>query len=227
MPFKNPQQLANNMITSNDAMYREQLKSLGIPENEHEDYLKSIARSEREAKDRERVNNEQQKWKDANSKKPLKTTTEQLEKIRQAAIDEFGLTDRFGDAFYMLPNGKMLNGSGGSGRRIYDHRDINSPYANVGIDLRELDQGGNTTNMLDFMRGGHLRIIPENEAIDIMSKPTDEQMNAIYGLWRRGKLNNLQASNPNDKYGQQLGYLEGIKSERQIADFINKHFGGK
>lgn len=223
--FKNPNDLAKSMITSNDDMYREQLKSLGIPESEHESYLQSIAKEERESADRERVRKSIDDWDAKNRLKPLKTTPEQLDKIRKAAIKEFGLTNNFNDAFYMLPNGNMLKG-GEYGTRYYDHRDINSPYANNNIDLQEIDRGGNTTNMLDFMRGGHLRIIPENSSIDIMAKPTEQQMNQIYQLWKSGKLNNLQASDPNDKYGQQLGYLENIRNERQIADFINKHFGG-
>lgn len=156
--------------------------------------------------------------------KPRSSTSEQLEKIRKAAIDEFGLTDKYDQAFYMLPSGQMLNGSGGQryGRYV-DHRDINSPYYTAGFDF-ETDQGGNSANMLDFMRGGHIRMIPENSAIDIMSKPTDQQMNKIYDMFKRGKLSNIQISNPNDKYGQQLDYLEDIQNERQIADLIKKYY---
>lgn len=222
--FKNPNDLSKKMITSNDDMYREQLKSLGIPENEHDEYLKSIAQSEKESQERERVKTAQQTWQERNNAKPYATTPEQLEKIRQAAIDEFGITPNFRNAFYMLPDGRMLDGSGGQGRRVYDHRDIGSSYINSNIDIQELDQGGNSHNMLDFMRGGHIRIMPESDAVDIMSKPTTEQMNQIYRLWRLGKLNNIQVSDAKDKYGQQLGYLENIENERQIADFLRKYY---
>ena len=156
--------------------------------------------------------------------RPRASTPEQLEKIRNSAIKEFGLTDRFSNAFYMLPDGRMLDGTGGQRwGRAYDHRDINSPYYNNQVDLQD-DEGGNSTNMMDFMRGGHIRMIPELNGIDLMAKPTDAQLNQIYKMFNRGLLNNIQVSSATDKYGQQLGYLEDIQSERQIADFLRKYY---
>ena len=225
MAFKNPNDLAKSMITSNDELYRGQLKQLGYKDEEMDEMLKGIAKSESEAKEREKNLNALNDWKKQNEQKPRSTTPDQLEKIRQAAIKEFGLTNNYGQAFYMLPDGRMLNGGMGQRYGRYtDHREINSPYTNAGVELYEEDQGGNSTNMLDFMRGGHIRMIPESSSIDIMSKPTDQQMNNIYRMWKSGKLDNIQISNPNDKYGQQLDYLENIQSERQIADLIRKYF---
>lgn len=156
--------------------------------------------------------------------KPRTSTPDQWERVRNAAIKEFGLTDKFSNAFYLLPNGQMLDGTGGQRYgRLYDHRDINSPYYNEGIDWED-EQGGNSSNMLDFMRGGHIRLIPENKAIDLMAKPTTEQLNQIYKAFNKGQLESIQVSNPKDKYGQQLGYLENIKNERQIADFLRKYY---
>lgn len=157
--------------------------------------------------------------------KPFGTTPEQMESIRKSAIDEFGTTNRYKEAFYMYPNGQMLSGMGGQRYgRVVDHREINSPYFNNNIELDDNDSG-NSTNMLDFMRGGNIRMIPETKAIDLMVKPSDEQMRHILNMYRQGALDNIQVSNAKDKYGQQLGYLEEIKNEAQITNFLRKYFG--
>ena len=222
--YKTPMQQAKSMFTSDDEKYCSELKQLGIPENEHENYLKSIGQSEREAKDRERVNKEINSWNEKNAQKIARTNPQQMDAIRKAAIKEFGLTTKFNNAFYMLPDGTMLDGSGGSGRRMLDHRDIGSSYLNANVDLQEIEQGGNSHNMMDFMRGGNIRLIPETNAIDLMSKPSEQQLNQIYKLWRMGYLDNIEVSSSDDKYGQSLGYLEDIQNERQIRDFINKYY---
>lgn len=222
--FKNPNEQAKQ-ITSNDAFYRGQLKELGIADNEMDSYLKSISQSEQEQASREQAKTAQQKWKEANEKKPRASTDAQYDSIRKAALKQFGRARNYRDAFYMYPDGTMISGSGGRPYgRILDHRDINSIYGDLGIDLYEEDQGGNSTNMLDFMRGGNIRMIPESASLDLMRKPTSQQMNKIYEMFNRGYLDNIQISNPNDKYGQQLGYLEEIQNERQIADFLRKYF---
>lgn len=155
-----------------------------------------------------------------------RSTPEQIKAVTNSAIDEFGLTSDFNDAFYMLPDGRMLSGGGKQNRssRVYDHRDINSPYYNNDLDF-ETERGGNSSNMMDFMRGGNIRLIPETSSIDLMANPTQAQRNAIYNLWKNGKINNIQISNPDDDYGQQLDYLEDIQKESQIANLFKKHYG--
>lgn len=158
-------------------------------------------------------------------KRPKSTTPEQMEHIRNSAIKEFGLTNRFQNAIYLLPNGQMLDGTGGQRYgRAYDHRDINSAYLNNKIELDE-EKAGNTTNMLDFMRAGNIRLVPETNSIDLMAKPTPEQQRAILNFWRLGKLDSIQITNPNDDYGQQLDYLEDIQKESQILNLLKKYYG--
>lgn len=157
-------------------------------------------------------------------KRPTATTPEQMEKLQKAAIKKFGTTDKFKDAFYLLPGGEMLSGTGGQKwGRVYDHRDVNEIYGDEGIDLDD-DAAGNTTNMLDFMRGGNIRLIPETNAIDLMKAPTSQQLRAIYNMYRQGALEGIQISNPSDKYGQQLDYLEDIQNEQQIRNLFKKHY---
>lgn len=205
-----------------------QFKSLGFNDDEIRDkYLPEARKSKAQELERQRVQRDKEDWEKQNAAKPRGADPSQMEKIRQEAIKEFGLANRFSDSFYMLPDGRMLSGAGkgrGGYGRSFDHRDIGSSYLNAGVDIQETDRGGNSHNMLDFMRGGNIRTIPESNSIDVMSKPTSEQMNAIYNLWRRGDIDNIQITNPNDKYGQQLDYLEDIKSEREIADFFNRNF---
>ena len=168
---------------------------------------------------------EHEKWKEANDKKPLSSTPEQMEAIRQHAIKSFGTTDRFENAFYMLPDGTMLDGTAGYGYgRVTDHRDINDSYYNSKVDLAEIEEGGNSHNMLDFMKAGNLRLIPETNAVDVMAKPTEAQMNRIKNLWRLGKIKAIEASDPNSRSGSSLGYLGNISSEDQIAAFLTRHF---
>lgn len=168
---------------------------------------------------------EHQKWKEANAKKPTSSTPEQMEAIRQHAIKSFGTTNRFENAFYMLPDGTMLDGTGGYGfGRMVDHRDIGDSYHDSNVDLAQIEEGGNSHNMLDFMRAGNLRLIPETNAIDVMAKPTEQQLNRIYNLWRLGKIKGIEASDPKTRSGSQLGYLGNINNEEQIAAFLNRYF---
>ena len=216
-------------VDPDEEMWTKQFKSMGFNDDEIKNkYLPEARKSKREALERERIKNEMQEWNRKNELKPKRATPEQMNKIRDAAIKRFGITNRLGDAFYMMPDGRMLSGAGGNyGNRVVDHRDIGSSYLDAGVDIQEAERGGNSHNMMDFMRGGNIRMIPENNSIDIMAKPTDAQMNMIYNMWRRGKLDGIQISNAEDKYGQQLGYLEDIRNERQISDFIRKYFANK
>ncbi len=154
------------------------------------------------------------------------TTPGQMNELRNAALKKYGTTEKYGDAFYMLPNGQMLNGTGGykGHGRTLDHRDINEIYDEADVDLEDLRYGGNTKNMLDFMRGGNIRMIPETKSLDIMSKPTDAQMNAIYRMWRDGKLDGIQISDPKTETGAELEFLDEIRNEAAISNLIRKYF---
>lgn len=164
-------------------------------------------------------------WKEKQARKPSASTPEQMNALRNRALRTFGSTDRYDDAFYMLPNGQMLSGTGGQNYgRVYDHRDINQVYGDEGVDLAEIAEGGNSTNMLDFMRGGNIRMIPETRSIDIMSKPTTQQMNRIYEMWKKGKLDGIQISDPKTKSGSELEFIDDIRNEAQISNLIRKYF---
>lgn len=133
------------------------------------------------------------------------------EDFENDARKKFGVTPYFKNATYMLSNGDLLDGSYGVKENPReDHRYINDIYFDRGIEFPYLSD-----YMRDFMKRGNLRVKPEVNAIELMTKPTDKQMNAIYRLYRLGKIDNLESDGE---------YLEDIQNERQIADFIRKHY---
>ena len=92
--------------------------------------------------------------------------------IEQAVIQakqEFGTTNDFKEAGYLLQDGTMLDfsgknqGSNVSGRRTLDHRDIQS----VNYEMRE------------FMEAGNIRLQPESNGFELMQEPTPEQYKTL------------------------------------------------
>ena len=90
-------------------------------------------------------------------------------KVFARAVKEWGLTEDPGLAGYILPNGTMLDLSGGSGTRAYDHRQ-------VGGFLEPSEHGrGATDGMHEFMDLGAIRWMPEGSGVDIRVPPTKQQ----------------------------------------------------
>ena len=94
------------------------------------------------------------------------------EYFRKKALKAFKTTTNFNEAGYMLPDGKLLNFSGGERNNRYrDHREIGEIY--------EATQGVAALNR--FMRDGNIRIMAESPGIDLTSvvEPTKEQYAAL------------------------------------------------
>ena len=94
------------------------------------------------------------------------------EYFRKKALKSFKTTTNFNEAGYLLPDGKLLNFSGGERNHRYrDHREIGEIY--------EATQG--TTALNRFMSDGNIRIMAESPGVDITSgvEPTKEQYAAI------------------------------------------------
>ena len=92
--------------------------------------------------------------------------------FRKKALKSFKTTTNFNEAGYLLPDGKLLNFSGGERNHRYrDHREIGEIY--------EATNGVNALNR--FMRDGNIRIMAESPGIDITSgvEPTNEQYAAL------------------------------------------------
>lgn len=94
------------------------------------------------------------------------------EYFRKKALKAFKTTTNFNEAGYLLPDGKLLNFSGGErNHRCRDHREIGEVY--------EATQGAAALNR--FMSDGNIRIMAESPGVDITSgvEPTKEQYAAI------------------------------------------------
>ena len=95
------------------------------------------------------------------------------EDIFEKAKEEFPLTDNASLAGYLLPDGSMLDFSGGQGQRIFDHRDISS----IDDALGDLSDG-----MIQFMHLGAIRLHASDMLyIDISDAnfPTPEQNSVL------------------------------------------------
>lgn len=94
------------------------------------------------------------------------------EYFRKKALKAFKTTTNFNEAGYLLPDGKLLNFSGGERNHRYrDHREIGEIY--------EATQGAEALNR--FLSDGNIRIMAESPGIDLASgvEPTAEQYAAI------------------------------------------------
>ena len=98
-------------------------------------------------------------------------------KIATAAVKHFGKTYRWSETGYLLADGSKLDFSGrhegaSGGHRTVDHRDILDIYPGD----TELDGNG---AMVDFMRQGNIRIMPEGDGINLQAQPTKAQERAL------------------------------------------------
>ena len=94
------------------------------------------------------------------------------EYFRKKALKAFKTTTNFNEAGYLLPDGKLLNFSGGERNHRYrDHREIGEIY--------EATQGAAALNR--FLNDGNIRIMAESPGIDLATgvEPTKEQYAAI------------------------------------------------
>ena len=94
-------------------------------------------------------------------------------KLFDAAKVEFGVTNNFNVAGYMLPDGSLLDFSeakdgGDPNDRTLDHRAVSRI-----IEDREYDS--RYAYIVDFMNEGAIRIIPEHAGVQLSAAPTAEQ----------------------------------------------------
>ena len=107
-------------------------------------------------------------------------TDEQRSQLFEAAKKQFGTTDNFKVAGYMLPDGSLLdfseaNDGGDPNQRTLDHREIEGIIMDEG---REYDS--RWMYLADFMNEGAIRLLPEYAGINIMKAPTKEQRQRLF-----------------------------------------------
>ncbi len=84
----------------------------------------------------------------------------------ERAVAQFGTTHDLSCGFYILPDGRVLDGSQGQGYRVADHRQI------------DYGPGGSET-MVQFQQLGPIRLSPEAPGIDLEVPPTYAQEKTI------------------------------------------------
>lgn len=96
---------------------------------------------------------------------------------RDTAVSQFGTTERFQTAGYILPDGRMLDFSDGGAKRAKDHREVISVFGPA-----ELGQNADGTTALNrFIAEGNVRVMAESPGVDVSGivQPSAEQMQQI------------------------------------------------
>ena len=122
---------------------------------------------------RQAVKQEQQKVYDTKAK----AAGGKPEYRRKLAVEQFGTTDRFELAGYILPDGRMLNFAQNDGTRDTDHREILDAFGPA-----EVSNGTEALN--EFLADGNVRVMAEAPGVDIAAKtpPTEQQLRQIRAM---------------------------------------------
>ena len=122
---------------------------------------------------RQAVKQEQQKVYDTKAK----AAGGKPEYRRKLAVEQFGTTDRFEQAGYILPDGRMLNFAQNDGTRDTDHREILDAFGPA-----EVSNGTEALN--EFLADGNVRVMAEAPGVDIAAKtpPTEQQLRQIRAM---------------------------------------------
>ena len=122
---------------------------------------------------RQAVKQEQQKVYDTKAK----AAGGKPEYRRKLAVEQFGTTDRFERAGYILPDGRMLNFAQNDGTRDTDHREILDAFGPA-----EVSNGTEALN--EFLADGNVRVMAEVPGVDIAAKtpPTEQQLRQIRAM---------------------------------------------
>lgn len=122
---------------------------------------------------RQAVKQEQQKVYDTKAK----AAGGKPEYRRKLAVKQFGTTDRFERAGYILPDGRMLNFAQNDGTRDTDHREILDVFGPA-----EVPNGTEALNK--FLADGNVRVMAEAPGVDIAAKtpPTEQQLKQIRAM---------------------------------------------
>lgn len=111
------------------------------------------------------------------------TEYEQSKTLFACAANEYGTTENPNEAGYILPDGSMLDFSGGEGIRDTDHRNITGAFRDAGIQLP--DNWDRTDAMCDFIRRGAIRYIPQCNGFNMCQEPTQQQYRTIKQIIRQ------------------------------------------
>ena len=129
-------------------------------------------------------------------------TDEQRQALFDSAKAEYGVTDNFNIAGYMLPDGSLLNFADKDGEpdvRGIDHR-------NIGSIINDREYGSRWDYVTDFVNEGAIRIMPESNAVHLGTAPSAEQREKLLDYFY--KNNGYMILELTDENGNNVGYME-------------------
>ena len=150
-------------------------------------------------------------------------TEEQAKKNNKTALEYFGRTYKWSETGYILLDGSRLDFSGKhegapGGYRTVDHRDIRDAFGD--------DYGGNgySDSLVQFMREGNIRIMPESSGINLSVMPTKAQERALddFISKERGEVV-LDLDDDRGNTVASVEYPRGTRASKVLAD-IRKYF---
>lgn len=166
---------------------------------------------------RQAVKQEQQKVYDTKAK----AAGGKPEYRRKLAVEQFGTTDRFERAGYILPDGRMLNFAQNDGTRDTDHREILDAFGPA-----EVSNGTEALN--EFLADGNVRVMAEAPGVDIAAKtpPTEQQLRQIRAMVeqlgsekRRFTLDISTTDGRVDASKEYSGKVDADKVVREIREY--------
>ena len=150
-------------------------------------------------------------------------TEEQARENNKTALEYFGRTYKWSETGYILLDGSRLDFSGKhegapGGYRTVDHRDIRDAFGD--------DYGGNgySDSLVQFMREGNIRIMPESGGINLSVAPTKEQERSLddFISKERGEVV-LDLDDDRGNTVASVEYPRGTRASKVLAD-IRKYF---
>ena len=136
----------------------------------------------------------------------------------QSAKQTFGVTNDPREAFYILPDGTMLDGSG----RHWggDERDVAGQRQVDHADIQEVMDSSGAQAMYDFMaQTGAMRFDYSSGVSSIARPPTDAQLSAL-GKFSKGKYWALSFNTPEGRIVDDTEFESA--SPKKIEEFFNK-----
>lgn len=130
----------------------------------------------------------------------------------ERAKEEYGVTNDFGKAGYMLPSAELLDFSYGAEVRSLDHRNISRLYPDV-------EHSSRWEYVIDFLNEGAIRLVQESGIIEMTQPPTAEQRKKLKEYIR--KENGYVIVEINSSNGESQAYKEydeGTTSDKVLAD---------
>ena len=152
---------------------------------------------------------------------------EDKDTIEDRVKRRYGTTYDWREAGYLLADGTAIdlsgkNQGGPSGKRNADHRDVFEVE-----DYESEDKDGGTESMVEFMKRGNIRVMPEYPGINLQKEPTEQQYRQIKALidklgWKNGYFSIDFDNEKGDTIGS-LSYEDKIMSSRIVED-IKEYF---